>query len=63
MLPLTLYLLSLFSICSPVAGEGFRLRPVNDLRALEPGTVSISMSGDEVAISLARALALDTNDF
>lgn len=45
------------------AGDGIRLRPSNELRALDPGTVSISMSGDEVAISLARALCLDTDGY
>lgn len=49
--------------CSPQASEGMTLRPVNSLRALEPGTVSLSMTGDEVAISLAKALTLDTTGY
>jgi hypothetical protein len=51
------------SLPSPAANEGISLRPVNALRAVEPGTVSVSMSGDEVAIALARALTLDTTGY
>ena len=39
------------------------LRPVNSLRSMQAGTVSLSMSGDEVVIALARALNLDTDGY
>ena len=39
------------------------LRPVNTLRAMQAGTVSLSMTGDEVVIALARALNLDTDGY
>jgi hypothetical protein len=39
------------------------LKPVNSLRAMQAGTISVSMTGDEVAISLARALNLDVDGY
>lgn len=39
------------------------LKPINTLRSVDPGSVSVSLSGDEVAISLSRALALDTSGY
>jgi hypothetical protein len=39
------------------------LRPVNALRSMQTGTVSLSMTGDEVVIALARALTLDTTGY
>ncbi|GAX74083.1 hypothetical protein CEUSTIGMA_g1533.t1 [Chlamydomonas eustigma] len=43
--------------------EGMTLRPVNALRSMQAGTVSLSMKGDEVAIALARSLTLDTTGY
>lgn len=39
------------------------LRPVNALRSMQAGTVSLSMNGVEVVIALARALNLDTDGY
>ncbi|KAG1653704.1 hypothetical protein FOA52_007932 [Chlamydomonas sp. UWO 241] len=54
---------ALFVGKNPAASEGMTLKPVNVLRAMAPGCVAVSFSGDEVAISLARALALDTSGY
>lgn len=47
------------AVSSPRAGEGMRLQPQPKLRSVEPGAVSISLDGAEIAIALARALDLD----
>ena len=45
------------------AGEGMTIKGVNSLRAMQAGTISVSMTGDEVVISLARALNLDVDGY
>lgn len=44
---------------SPAASEGMRMQTNTSLRHGEIGAVSLSLNGDEVAISLGRALPLD----
>eukprot|EP00199_Chlamydomonas_sp_CCMP681_P002841 CAMPEP_0119105896 /NCGR_PEP_ID=MMETSP1180-20130426/3736_1 /TAXON_ID=3052 ORGANISM="Chlamydomonas cf sp, Strain CCMP681" /NCGR_SAMPLE_ID=MMETSP1180 /ASSEMBLY_ACC=CAM_ASM_000741 /LENGTH=313 /DNA_ID=CAMNT_0007091073 /DNA_START=26 /DNA_END=967 /DNA_ORIENTATION=+ len=45
---------------NPAASEGMRIQSNPKLRHVDIGAVSISFSGDEVAISLGRALVLDS---
>eukprot|EP00955_Chlamydomonas_euryale_P044060 352800-Chlamydomonas_euryale.AAC.6 len=48
---------------SAAASEGTKFKPVSKLRSTMPGCVAVSLNGDEVAISLAPALALDTSGY
>ena len=40
-------------------GEGIRLQPNTQLRAVEGGVVAVALTGEDFAIALAQALNLD----
>jgi hypothetical protein len=46
---------------SPAASAGYRLASSNKVRAMDAGVVGVSMEGEEVVISLGKALTLDSS--